>query len=171
MLIDFGLRKSAFIVMSLPGIDGVAEHTAHTGHMPHGVLARPRGNLQHVQPFDNLPRGQLFLDQPTKHVSHDLGLVWMDFHPWREPRVFGKIPVAIRPVRPRQKFRRPRFVQPSAARSVGDLAPFVFGHHPLHLCQELTVGRIPKGIFHKDDATAVLLELFQKQPLMRLTAG
>jgi hypothetical protein len=157
--------------MSLPGVDGVAEHTAHTGDMPHGVLASPRGNLQRVQPFDNLARSQLFLDQPAKHVPHDFGLFGMDFHSWREPGVFGKIPVAIRPVRPRQKCSLPRFMQPSAARPVGNLAPFVFGHHPLHLCQELTVGRIPKGIFHKDDATAELLEFFQEQPLMRIAAG
>jgi hypothetical protein len=62
-------------------------------------------------------------------------------------------------------------MQPSAARPVSNLAPFVFGHHPLHLCQEVTVGRIPKGIFHKDDATARLLEFFQEQPLMRIAAG
>ena len=96
-----------------------------------------------------------------KRLYH-FGLLWMDGDPRREPGVFGNIAVAIRPVRPRQKCCLARFVQPSAARPVGNLASFVFGKHPLHLCQELTVGSIPTRICHKDDATAIRLELFQK---------
>ena len=84
----------------------------------------------------------------------------VDITAYRHRVTLEALPVAIRPVRPRQKFRLPRFVQSAAACPVGHLAPFVFSHHPLHLCQELTVGSIPKGMFHKDDATAVLLELF-----------
>src|SRR2546428_3679430 len=38
-----------------------AEPTAYTRHMPHGVLTSPRGPLQRVQPFDNLPCSPLCL--------------------------------------------------------------------------------------------------------------
>jgi hypothetical protein len=121
------------IVISLPGIDGVAEHTAHTGDMPHRVVTRPCGNLERVQPFDNLPGGQLFLDQPAKHVLYHFGLFGLDFDPWREPGVFGNITVAIRPLGPRQKFGLPRFVQTAAPCPVSNLTALVFGDHPLHL--------------------------------------
>jgi hypothetical protein len=139
--------------------------------MPHGVLTSPCGNLQRVQPFDNLPRGPWFLDQPAKHVSHHLSLFWMDVDPRREPEMFGDIAVAIRPVRPRQTFGLPRFVQPAATRPVGNLAPCVFGHHPLHLGQQLAVRSIPKGMLHENDTASIFRQLFQEQPLMRITAG
>jgi hypothetical protein len=121
------------IVVPLPRIDGVAEHTAHPGHMPHGVLSSPRGNFQGVQPFANLARGQLFLDQPVHHIPYHLGLCGMDFAPRWEPGVFGHRAVAIRPRRPRQKCGLPRFVQTAAARPVGHLTAFIFGDPPLHL--------------------------------------
>jgi hypothetical protein len=33
------------------------------------------------------------------------------------------------------------------------------------------MGRIAKGILHEDDTTPSFLELFQEQPLMRITTG
>jgi hypothetical protein len=125
--------RFGFIVVPLPSIDRVAEHTAHTGHMPHGVLAGAGGNLPGVQPFDNLPCRQLFLDEPAKHIPYHLALFWVDFDAWREAGLFGKIAVAIRPVCPGQKFGFPRFVQTASSRPVGNLTAFVFGDHPLHL--------------------------------------
>src|SRR5215510_8682020 len=97
------------IVIPLPGINGVVEHTAHTRRMPHRVLPRPRRHLQRVQPFDNLARGQLFFDQPAKHVPHHVGLFGIDFDPWQEPSLFGDIAIAIHPVGPWEQFILPRF--------------------------------------------------------------
>ena len=101
--------------------------------MPHGVLSRPRGNLQRVQPFDNLARGQLFFDQPAKHVPHHVGLFGMDFDPGQEPGLFGDRAIAIHPVGPGEKCRLARFMQPTAPRPVRNLTAFVFGDHALHL--------------------------------------
>lgn len=125
--------RSGAIIGSLARIDGVAEHTAYTGHMPYRVLTRLRGNLQRVQALDNLPRGQLFVDQPVKHVPHHHGLVGVDLNPGQQPGLFGNIAVPVGTIGPGQKLPLLGFVQPAAACPVGNLCAFVCGDHPLHL--------------------------------------
>ena len=101
--------------------------------MPHGVLSRPRGNLQRVQPFANLACGQLFCAQPAQQVPHHIGLCGMDFDPWQQPGLFGDRALALHPRGPGEQCRLARFVQPAAPCPVRNLTALVFGDHPLHL--------------------------------------
>jgi len=159
------------LVVPLPRRDGVAEHPAHPGHRPHGVLTSPRRHVQRVQSFDNLARGPLCLDQPGKHIPYHLGLCGMAFDPRWEPSVCGHIAVAIRPIRPRQSCGFPRCVQPAAARPVGPLPACICGDHPWQLGSELAVRSIPKGMLQDNDPASILLERFPAQPWRRITAG
>jgi hypothetical protein len=101
--------------------------------MPHRILAGAGGNLPGIQAFDNLPGRQLFVDQPLKHLPHHVSLFRVDGDAWRQPGLLGPIAIAVNPVCPRHKFALACFVQAPPTGPVGDLAPFVFGNHALHL--------------------------------------
>ena len=157
--------------VSRSGSEGVAEHPAPPGTMPHRVLTRTRGHLPRVQPCDHLPGGPWCLDQPATPVPHHFGLRGMAGAPWGEPGVFGHRAVAIRPVRPRQPCGLPRLVHTAAPRPVRPRTARVFGDPPLPLGSHLAVRSLPKGRLQAHDTTPICLQRFSEEPGMRSTAG
>src|SRR5262249_51734368 len=84
--------------------------------------------------------------------------------------LLGQIPIAVAPVSPGDEFAAPGFLKAPTARAFDNLGTFVFGDHPLHLCQEFALRSVAEGILEEDHWRVELLELLHQQPLIGVFA-
>jgi hypothetical protein len=85
----------------------------------------------------------------------------------------GSTPLAVTvtTVRPRHAFAASGFLQSAAPGAFGDLGPFVFGDHALHLCQPCALRAVAEWIVEKDHRRGHLLALLDQEPLMRIVTS
>ena len=75
-------------------------------------------------------------------------------------------PEGVRRMSPRQQSPSLIFLEPPSAHPLGDQAPFILGHRPANLEEQLIVGILAHGPIHELNLASPLFELLHEQHLM-----
>jgi hypothetical protein len=90
-----------------------------------------------------------FLQIGAKHLCHYGCFYLVEPHPCRIAWVSRVHTIAVGWTAPRQQGPRSVFLQTSASHPFGDQIPFVFGHHPTDLQEQLIMRILAHGAIHK----------------------
>jgi hypothetical protein len=155
----------------MPGIDLVRQEVAHGRRLPDLMLARRGREVGLVQAFGDLPTPEVLFAYQALEVSEHRRFLQVNHDLGKTAVAFGQIVGPIAPGGPREQCAPPGFLQAAPARAFENLGALLFGHHPLHLGQQLALRRVAKGGLQKNQLDVELLELRDEEPLMGLMAG
>jgi hypothetical protein len=99
----------------------------------------------------------VLFDQQPIHVADDLSLARLDHDVRRRVMPSRQIAVPITMIGPRHIFAAAGFLQPSPPGALENLRALILGDHPLHLGEQFTLGRVPKGVVQKEKLYLELL--------------
>jgi hypothetical protein len=123
-----------------------------------------------VEPLDNLANRHTLLDQPSKHLSHQEGLILVDNQITGYSVPLGNVAISVRC--PASKpVALTSLLELSTAKALADHGSLVFSHSPLDLKKQLVLWIIRDRPVEKDDLTANLVKFLEQQYLVGILAS